>query len=538
MERIGQVLARMQLRSIRGRIMVFAVLAALVPALITAVLSYVQNRRALTEKVTHELMTASAQAGREADVWVKERLYDLRVFASSYVVSENLARKSGIGRLEDYLKSVRARFGDYEELQLVDPQGRLVASSARGAKTIALPKGWERAVETMRTLVTEPYWDKSAGKLIVVLGVPVERSSGEWSGVLLARANFTGLAEALRVFGSRMTGRVSIVTRDGKPIVGSAGGRAGEREFVPESAKRLLDAEGRVATYRSLDGAETVGSARPLSRMAWIALAHMPAAEAYAQVTRLRNVTILVVSALLLVVGVVAYYLAALIVRPLDRLTSAAVQVSSGDLALELPAGGSGEVGDLTSVFNKMLVSLREHRAELERLSSTDGLTGLSNRRHLMSTLDGELERARRGKQPFSILMLDVDHFKAYNDAHGHQAGDEVLARLGAMLRESVRAYDCAARYGGEEFLVMLSATDRAAAASVADRIHERFRGERFAGGPVTVSIGVAEYPADGDRVDAVIAGADAALYEAKRAGRDRVVAAGARKPRKGKPPA
>ena len=533
-ERIGQVLARMQLRSIRGRIMVFAVLAALVPALITAVLSYAQNRRALTEKVTQELMTASAQAGREADVWLKERLYDLRVFASSYVVSENLARKSGVGRLEDYLTSVRARFGDYEELQLVDPQGRLVASSARGAKPIALPKGWERSVETMRTLVTEPYRDKSAGKLVVVLGVPVERSSGEWSGVLLARANFTGLAEPLRVFGSRMTGLVSIVTRDGTPIVGSAR----ERALAPDSAKRLLDAEGRVVTYRSLDGAETVGSARRLSRMAWIALAHMPAAEAYAQVTRLRNLTVLVVSGLLLVVGLAAYYLAALIVRPLDRLTSAAVQVSSGDLALELPAGGSGEVGDLTSVFNRMLVSLREHRTELERLSSTDVLTGLSNRRHLMSTLDGELERARRGKQTFSILMLDVDHFKAYNDEHGHQAGDEVLARLGAMLRESVRAYDCAARYGGEEFLVMLSATDRAAAAAVAERIHERFRGERFEGGPVTVSIGVAEYPADGDRVDAVIARADAALYDAKRAGRDRVVAAGTRKPRKGKPTA
>lgn len=527
----------MRLASIRGRILSFAVLAALVPALITAVLSYVQNRRALTEKVTHELVTASAQAGREADVWLKERLYDLRVFASSYVVSENLARGS-VRRLEDYLRSVRARFGDYEELQLVDRAGRLVASSARGARALALPKGWERTVDTQRSLVTEPYWDKEAGRLIVVLGIPVERSSGEWAGVMLARANFTGLAAALRVFGSRMTGQVSVLTRDGKPIAGSAGGIARERVLAPAPAARLLGAEGQVATYRDGDGAEVVGSARRLSRVAWISLAFMPAAEAYAQVTNLRNVTMLVVSALLLVVGIVAYYLAALIVRPLDRLASAAVQVSSGDLSVDLPAAGSGEVGDLTAVFNKMLVALREHRAELERLSSTDGLTGLSNRRHLMTTLDGELERARRGPQPFSVLMLDVDQFKKYNDEHGHQAGDEVLVRLGAVLRENIRAYDCAARYGGEEFLVMLSGTDKAAGTAVAERIHECFGAESFAGGRVSVSIGVAEYPADGDKVEVVIARADAALYDAKRAGRDRVVVAGARKPRQGRPPA
>ena len=133
--------------------------------------------------------------------------------------------------------------------------------------------------------------------------------------------------------------------------------------------------------------------------------------------------------------------------------------------------------------------------------------------------------------------MLDVDHFKKYNDEHGHQAGDEVLVRLGSMLREKIRAYDCAARYGGEEFLVMLSGTDKAAATAVAERIHERFGAESFAGGRVTVSIGVAEYPMDGDKVEIVIARADAALYDAKRAGRDRVIAAGARKPRKGKPP-
>jgi diguanylate cyclase (GGDEF)-like protein len=126
--------------------------------------------------------------------------------------------------------------------------------------------------------------------------------------------------------------------------------------------------------------------------------------------------------------------------------------------------------------------------------------------------------------------MLDVDHFKKYNDEHGHQAGDEVLARVSAVLRDTIRSYDCAARYGGEEFLVMLSATMLGRAQEAAERIRNKVRAEKFeGGGTVTISIGVAEYPSHGDTAKSIIGQADAALYEAKRAGRDQVICAGAR---------
>jgi diguanylate cyclase (GGDEF)-like protein len=126
--------------------------------------------------------------------------------------------------------------------------------------------------------------------------------------------------------------------------------------------------------------------------------------------------------------------------------------------------------------------------------------------------------------------MLDVDHFKKYNDTHGHQAGDEVLARVGTVLRNSIRPYDCAARYGGEEFLVMLSATSLDRAEESAERIRKQVQAEQFEGGSVTISIGVAEYPSQGDTAESVIGQADAALYQAKRAGRDRVVCASAKR--------
>jgi diguanylate cyclase (GGDEF)-like protein len=465
-------------------------------------------------------------------VWLKERLYDLRVFANSSVVSETVARRGQVGRLVEYLSSVRARFAVYEELQLLDANAGLVASSARRASPVRLPEGWGKTFKSSQNLVGEPYWDEKAQKMIVILGVPVLQADGRISGALVARANFAELTQVLRSFSTRSAGHVYLTTVRGTLIADSRDGPPGRKttkDLAPKVADRLLAAGGEVVEHRGIDGTEVLGSAESLTQVAWLAVADMPVADAYHQANRLRNEAFLVIGVLLAVIAVVAYWLAALIARPLRRLTSAAAQVSAGDLPAGLPAGGGGEVGYLTQVFNTMVESLRKHHDELERLSTTDALTGLSNRRHMMTLLANEIERAKRAGQSFSILMLDVDHFKKYNDTHGHQAGDEVLARVSAVLRNSIRPYDCAARYGGEEFLVVLSATSLDRARESAERIRKQVRAEQFEGGLVTISIGVAEYPSQGDTAKSVIGEADAALYEAKRAGRDRVVCAGAK---------
>lgn len=526
--RIQKAISRFRLDSIRGQILAFAILAALIPALIISIIAYGQSRRALTEKITHELVTTGSQAARESDVWLRERLYDLRVFASSSVVSETAARHGQPERVAEYLNSVRARFADYEELQVVDAKAGLVASSAPRPKPLRLPEGWGRTFKSSRGLVGEPYWDENAKRIVVVLGVPVLRSSGEIAGALVARVNFSGLSRVLQAFGTRSTGHVYLTTERGALIVDSRGGSA-DRErmsMAPEAANRLLSANGGIVEHRGFDGGEVLGSAQRLSQAPWIAVADMPLGNAYAQAIRLRNLAFAVIGGLLVVITLVAYWLAALIARPLGRLTSAAAKVSAGDLSVGLPAAGGGEVGYLTQVFNTMVESLRKNREELERMSTTDMLTGLGNRRHLMNLLPQEIERARRAAKPFSILMLDVDHFKKYNDRHGHQAGDDALARVGMVLRDSIRPYDCAARYGGEEFLIVLSGASLEHARECAERIREHVRSEQFAGGPVTVSIGIAAYPLHGETADAVIGQADAALYEAKRGGRDRVICA------------
>lgn len=162
---------------------------------------------------------------------------------------------------------------------------------------------------------------------------------------------------------------------------------------------------------------------------------------------------------------------------------------------------------------------------EIRDAAATDGLTGIRNRRAFDERLDEELARAGRSGEPVSLLMLDIDHFKALNDDHGHQAGDDVLREIGAALAADCRTFDIPARYGGEEFAIILPRTDPRTALTVA----ERLRGVVETADtsiPVTVSVGVATAVAGLDSPQALIAAADGALYESKRAGRNRVTPA------------
>jgi diguanylate cyclase (GGDEF)-like protein len=127
------------------------------------------------------------------------------------------------------------------------------------------------------------------------------------------------------------------------------------------------------------------------------------------------------------------------------------------------------------------------------------------------------------------VLIADVDRFKQYNDAHGHPAGDEVLKRVALVLCECARDVDFIARYGGEEFFLMMPEVGAAEAAERAAGIRRRLAAQNFANGAVTLSIGVAEFPAHGESGESLIAAADAALYEAKREGRDSVKVAKSR---------
>ena len=170
-------------------------------------------------------------------------------------------------------------------------------------------------------------------------------------------------------------------------------------------------------------------------------------------------------------------------------------------------------------------------REALRDQSVRDPLTGLYNRRYLEETLEREIRRAVRSEHLLGVLMLDLDHFKKFNDTYGHEAGDTVLRETAAFLGRSVRAEDIVCRFGGEEFVIILPLADIQTTKARAERIRSKLREltilhQGRAVGLVTVSVGVAELPQNGTTPKTLLEAADAALYAAKRAGRDRVVVA------------
>ncbi|MBN1772937.1 MAG: GGDEF domain-containing protein [Deltaproteobacteria bacterium] len=277
------------------------------------------------------------------------------------------------------------------------------------------------------------------------------------------------------------------------------------------------------------------------------------------------------------------------VARRLSRLTEDTEALRRGELERRSRVHGGDEVGRLAEAFNAMADRLSGHaqyleqevklrtrelegaNRELQRLATTDPLTGLLNRRRMNEVLEQALDHHRRKQRQLSIVLIDLDHFKRFNDTHGHLAGDELLRILGLRLRTRSRVGDAAARlgaeaptprsgsfpraqldsspdgvvededaaaarYGGEEFVLILPETSKADALRVAERVRAAVARAPLVetlgdAGRVTLSAGIATFPEDGADQDALLRAADEALYAAKHAGRDRILAAPARPP-------
>ncbi len=246
--------------------------------------------------------------------------------------------------------------------------------------------------------------------------------------------------------------------------------------------------------------------------------------------------------------------LGALVVNPVADLAATAQRLGRGEHSARVGRYRRDEIGALGRAFDEMAERIARHTGELEnkvtertvqlteantrletvnrkleQLAITDGLTALFNHRYFQERLALELKRGSRTPHGFAVVMIDVDHFKHYNDSHGHPAGDEVLRGLALLLRENLRETDVVARYGGEEFVAMLLDSEPEAGLATAEKLRTLVAAHPFVhdaeqpGGALTISVGVAFYPRDGSSPDSLIAAADRALYVSKKAGRNRV---------------
>lgn len=264
-----------------------------------------------------------------------------------------------------------------------------------------------------------------------------------------------------------------------------------------------------------------------------------------------RGIIISLLFAMFALVTTLSLLLNLLVVRPVRELANAVTHFTFGRSSLGVKVEGADEMRMLVGAFDQMASRLHEytggleHKVEertrevrnaldalqkanwqLQQLAVTDALTGVANRRAFTDRLALEVDRARRGGAPLSLILFDLDYFKRLNDTKGHLEGDMALVQLATLLSADRRSVDLVARYGGEEFILLLPDTGHEDAVAVADRLRQSVAAG--SGGELTVSAGIATLPHHAEDGRSLVAAADHAMYAAKAAGRNRVMSAAA----------
>ena len=239
-------------------------------------------------------------------------------------------------------------------------------------------------------------------------------------------------------------------------------------------------------------------------------------------------IVVILIFVSLTIAGIGGVILARSILIPLKTLEEGASRLGSGDLGHRIAMEGADEFTRLSQAFNTMADDIQGTHQRLADLAIRDSLTGLRNNGEFHRLLKAEIDRSLRYQHSFAVLMLDIDHFKRINDNYGHPAGDAAIRHLAAVLSSRLRPVDCVARYGGEEFAIILPETASAGAMQVAERLcrtifESPLKIDTQATITMSVSIGLAVFPEHASSSPELIALADSALYEAKRAGRNRV---------------
>ncbi len=537
------------LKSIKSKIMVFAIAATLIPSLGLGMLSFRQNEAQIGDNVTRELRALTSYASREIELWIDKRVHEVRVSSTSSAIIDGLSavarpRASPAGKnpqaLAHYLRSVQERLGAILEMTVVNAAGQVVASSAQTPTRVTLPNEWPLDSLTEGLVILPPRWDEQYATATLAIAVPVLSYDNLIMGALVAVLDLSTLQPHLKSATKSPSGEVLLLDPDGRILVSSQADGNKLMQLDLSVLQRLQAQPDESVVFKGMTHGEVIGMANVSAELPVTIVAERDRAEVYAAWVELRNMFLALVGTLLVGVAAVAFQMGRSIVNPLQGLIGAADRIAGGDLEVRLAATRNDELGHLTLVFNQMVDKLRHSRAEimatnqamqqqnevLETLSVTDSLTGLYNRSKLDAILRDQLARFKRTQREFTLLMMDIDHFKTLNDSYGHITGDEILAAVGRILVQSIRSIDYAARYGGDEFIIILVETSTKAALKTAERIRSQVENMRYSTNgstiTVTLSIGIVQCQPDDTTPTAVFARADNALYQAKHDGRNR----------------
>ncbi len=413
---------------------------------------------------------------------------------------------------------------------IVDAKGdmRAYASMLPGAETQGRTSaGVDLRGASQASNVTPPYLS-SQGLWTVALTEPVKNAQGKYQGFVGAAIYLqhnTELDKLLQEHFYRDGSHVYVVGADGRILYHRDHRRIGTEQKDNLVVQALQRGEAGAMPVTNSEGVEMLAGYARMQLGGWGVVVQRPVAATLAPLHglmwRIFEYSIPAALIMLLAVSAMGYWIA----KPLSVLARA---MKSGDDTQAAPLIQSVKANyfEAEQLREAVGFTMAQHESQIGKLNAetmTDPMTQLLNRRGVAS----EIARLMASRQPFAVLALDLDHFKQVNDTFGHAAGDQVLMALADIMRGSVRAEDACCRVGGEEFLVLMPGASADAASAVAERIREATRAHAMPGGVghVTVSIGAARWPDDGNDPDTVLKRADQALYQAKMSGRDKVVA-------------
>ena len=528
--------------STRGRVAIVVVLSA-VPALVWMVYGALEQRYVAEAHAREDLQRYARLAAKQQE----QNLEGARqlLFALSGVVPALTRDRQAC---HEYFRGLMlASHGLYNSMGVHLASGELYCNAVTWNDGVNVSDRYyfRLAADSGRFSVGGYQPARATVKEGIDFGQPVLDADKKVLGVVFAGLDLKRLNELAGAMPQPPGAMVTILDRDGVVLaqhpaqaarIGDKGSDARLNQAVFAAKSGVLettDASGMPRLYAFESVGENPDGSIPLRVVVGI---NQWVIYAEAHKSFIKTVGGLVVVMTLLLLGG-WYGSKTLVLGNLRKLLDVARRVHAGDLTARtgLP-GGREEISRLGEAFDQMAQALQDRDAELQRalresreLAITDPLTGLHNRRYLWELLGRELLKSLRNRTPVAAILADIDHFKRFNDTWGHEAGDLVLKRVADVIRENVRGSDIGCRYGGEELAVILPETTLEVAVERAERIRRGIAAVRldYGGRPldaVTSSFGVAVYPQHAGDAEALLRAADEALYEAKKAGRNRVV--------------
>jgi len=495
------------------------------------------------EQVLEQNRETAVHISLEIDTMIAKAMEAGRSLAGDPVISE--FKGSGV---QPELERLFSAVNIFDGISVTDPRGRVIAFVPETPDIIGLDLSDRDYIREVllhgRQVISKPL-KAATGNEIVVVATPIRDGAGSITGVLNGSINLKENAGLAEIIGNRISEsgiHIRIVDRQGITVYNS------DRAMI---LKEVTGDEVVKEAFKFSSGAMTVDIGGDMylagygvaSLPGWSVIVEYPAKEALRSAVYLRNLMILVITLICLLVFLIVFFEAKAITRPLEALMEGVHKVSAGDYNINLAVKSQNELGVLAESFNSMVGRIKEMREdilqkqeqlekaniELQIMAITDGLTKLYNHRYFQDCLEKAVTLAAEENKSVTLMILDIDHFKYYNDLFGHQTGDKLLEELAQLLIRELGPNDMVARYGGEEFTVILYDSDNAKGLAAGERIRAAVEAFPFTGrnqqpeGKVTVSIGIASFPENAKNKEELIRLADEALYKAKCCSRNKV---------------